>query len=190
MKNKGFTLVELLVMLIVLGILIAISVPNISGILADNRNSVMLDYANRMLDDAKVKVTMDKTIKPEFVHNCSVIRLNALDKNNSFKSGPNGGEFDRAESFVVVRLNTISNYSTEKIYNYIYYVRLIEKKGDKLYGLNLALDKDVEEKNKRLYNGDIKLLDVNLNDDITKPQLGILLSGTGVCNEIVKDIRS
>ena len=36
-KRKGFTLVELLAMLVVLGILMAVAIPNITGILGNQR---------------------------------------------------------------------------------------------------------------------------------------------------------
>ena len=55
MNKKGFTLVELLVMLVVLGILIGITVPNIAGILKDNRKSMSYDDASRMIENAKVR---------------------------------------------------------------------------------------------------------------------------------------
>ena len=49
-------------MLVVLSVLIGIAVPNITGILKDNKNSMTLDDANRMLDLARVKTTTETKI--------------------------------------------------------------------------------------------------------------------------------
>ena len=46
-NNKGFTLVELLAMLVVLGILIGISVPNITGILNQQRETAFIEEKDR-----------------------------------------------------------------------------------------------------------------------------------------------
>ena len=186
MKKNGFTLVELLVMLVVLSILTAIAIPNISGILSDNRNSVMLDYAARMLDDAKIKVSMDKTIKPTSFGYCSVIRLNALDKNNSFNKGPYGGEFDRAESFVLIKLDSTPTSGGKKTYKYKYYVRIVEKKDSKVYGLNFAESEKVDSKKKELYNNNVTLLNIGLSNAVTETAINGLRSGT--CSSIYKDL--
>lgn len=96
MNRKGFTLVELLVMLVVLSVLIGIAVPNITGILRDNKNSMTLDDANRMLDSARVKATTEpKVLELEYDGDCTVLRLSYLDKNDDYKKGPNDGSYDK-----------------------------------------------------------------------------------------------
>ena len=40
LKNRGFTLVELLAMLVVLGILMAVTIPNITGILNQSKENM------------------------------------------------------------------------------------------------------------------------------------------------------
>ena len=96
MNRKGFTLVELLVMLVVLSVLIGIAVPNITGILRDNKNSMTLDDANRMLDSARVKTTTEpKVLELEYDGDCTVLRLSYLDKNDDYKKGPNEGSYDK-----------------------------------------------------------------------------------------------
>ena len=56
MNNKGFTLVELLAMLVVLAILMGIAIPNITGILANNKVNVMKADASKMTDGAFSKI--------------------------------------------------------------------------------------------------------------------------------------
>ena len=55
MNNKGFTLVEILAMLVVLGILMVITIPNVTGILANNKFKVMKADADKTLDTAKIR---------------------------------------------------------------------------------------------------------------------------------------
>lgn len=44
-NNKGFTLVEILAMLLVLGIIVAITIPNITGILSGQKENVYIEDA-------------------------------------------------------------------------------------------------------------------------------------------------
>lgn len=135
MNNKGFTLVELLVMLTVLGILIGITIPNISGILKDNRNTAFLEDASRMYDLTKVKETIKKDIKPTQLNRCNRVLLNDLDTNNDYEESPSGKKYDKTNSFVQIKLISTNNY----IYRYTYCIQLVDTEG---YGIRLApLDK-------------------------------------------------
>ncbi len=152
MKKKGFTLVELLVMLVVLSILIGISVPNIAGIISNNRKSMMLDDANRMLDNAKVRLSVNESEYTPSIDNCVLLRLSILDRNDDFKSGPNGGVYDKNESFILIR----RDQSSSEI-EYKYYLRLIEVKNEKNYGINFASSTDVEKRNKKILDEKVEL---------------------------------
>ena len=127
MNNKGFTLVELLAMLLVLGILMTIAVPNITGILANNKMNIMKADATKMVDTAKIKFSsLSKDERPK-VGECVVYALNALNDSGDISSGPNGGDYEQFNSFVVI---------TRRSQKYEYYIRLIEVKDSSIIGID------------------------------------------------------
>ncbi len=128
MKNrKGFTLVEILAMLVILGILMAVAIPNISGILNNNRKNAYKSDATRMVDTAKMKVAKGNVKKPA-KNKCVVLALKYLNDSDDIVKGPNGGLYLEYESFVIIK--RIDN-------KYEYYVRLVEDAPGGNYGINM-----------------------------------------------------
>ena len=198
MNKKGFTLVELLVMLVVLSILIGIAVPNIAGIIKDNKNSMTLDDANRMLDAARVKTTIEENILDlRYDGECSLIRLSYLDKNDNFKKGPNDGTYDMNESFVIIQLRVNMDIDGKKEYNYEYFVRLIEKKGSKIYGINMATASEVEKREKSIFKRQPELFYINPEEKLTGYENDVMnirekinnSSSAITCNDFKKDLK-
>ena len=72
MKNKGFTLIELLAMITVLGILMAITIPNITGILNNSRLNVIKSDTQNMVEKAKVKTKSNYKIKNPTENHCNL----------------------------------------------------------------------------------------------------------------------
>ena len=129
MNNRGFTLVELLAMMLVLGVLMAVAIPNITGILANNKLNVMKADATKMIDTAKLKfIKIDSNERPKSGE-CVVYALNYLNDTGDITDGPNGGSYMQFDSFVVV---------SREPSQYNYYIRLIETTGSKNIGMNLV----------------------------------------------------
>ena len=98
MNNKGFTLVEILAMLVVLAILLAISVPNISGILSKQKENISVDDANKLVESTKIKVRTKLNVElPNENKNCNVYTMAFLDSNDDYTTGTNGGTYDEFE---------------------------------------------------------------------------------------------
>ena len=143
-KEKGFTLVELLAMLVILGILIGITIPNVTGILKNQKLNIIKTDATNMVERAKTKIAKDsKIIKPAVGH-CLIFTLNYLNDHDEFDKGPNGGTYDEFESFVLyTRVNSSGGTTKFK-----YYVRLVEKTDSGNFGFNLEdIDNISELKN-------------------------------------------
>jgi len=117
MNNKGFTLVELIGSMVILGLLMLVVVPNVVGLMQSNRQTVYIEDAKKLVNIAKSKVSMHK-ISTLADNQCAFLGLGYLD-NSEFDSPPNGGCYDVNSSFVIVKKNGTTH-------EYEYYVQLAE----------------------------------------------------------------
>ena len=62
MKSRGFTLIELLATLTILGIIMAIAVPNVMSILDKNKRTTYLEDAKKLVTQAEYKFRMSQSI--------------------------------------------------------------------------------------------------------------------------------
>ena len=125
MNRKGFSLIELIAMIVVLGILMLITVPNIAGILKNNRENIVKEDINKLVANAKTRINTKQAKNPTGLNECIVMSLSYVDSNNDMKEGINGGRYSQGESFVVIR-KELEN-PNGNIYTYRYYVRLVEE---------------------------------------------------------------
>lgn len=117
-NSKGFTMVELLASLVILGLLMLVAVPNVTGILNQNRITTYVEDAKKLATTAEYKFRGDTTlVKPTVEGQCIAASLKYLD-NSEFENPPYDGEYMENESFIIMK--KVSN-------GYEYYVQLIER---------------------------------------------------------------
>ena len=116
-NNKGFTLVELLAVMVILGVVMAVTIPNIVGISNRNKITTYAEDAKKFKNTAEYMFRGDDTIiKPQNNGECSVVNLGYLHE-NEFDNPPYGGRYLMDHSIVVM---------VKKNNQYKYYVQLIE----------------------------------------------------------------
>lgn len=140
-SKKGFTLVELLATIVVLGVIMMIAVPNIIGIIDKNKESNKIEDAKRLVSVAQYANGKEKTKLD--LDECRIYSLEEID-NNEFEKSPNSDSYDKDKSLAVVRRSASSDESS----TYEYYYSLIEsKKANEDYTLKQykSLDADTDE---------------------------------------------
>ena len=164
--SRGFTLVELLAMLVVLGILMGITIPNITGILNKSKENTVIGDANKMIDTAKIKISTHKTgydKLPQLGDNeCGVLSLDYLNSNEDISNGPNDGNYLSFDSYVVYKVESVG--ASKK---YKYFVRLIEQKGNNYYGIESINYSDLNKDGFR--PGKIEIGKVHGDEDTKTP---------------------
>lgn len=134
MNKKGFTLVELLAVVVILSILMAVAVPNIISTLDRNKKETYIGDAKKFI--ALSKNQMGNKINKPGYGELVRIDLSCLD-NEDVKRDPDGNLYDEANSFVIV---------VRKNDELVYYVNLIGKStSGKTRGIVLAEQADLDE---------------------------------------------
>lgn len=118
LNRQGFTLVELLAALVILGLLMVVAAPNVLGILNRNKSEIYVEDAKKLVARAEYVMRGDTSIsKPNGTGaSCIAFSLGYLD-NSEFNDPPQGGEYFINKSFVKV---------CKEGYDYKYYVQLLE----------------------------------------------------------------
>ena len=126
-KNSlGFTLIELIATITILGIIMLIAVPNVISVVTKNKNQTYVNDARKFVTLAKYKFESDANIMRPTSTNCAVIMLSSVDR-SELQSGPEDGTYETDsnatdQSYVVIKYENST---------YVYYVQLIETYSNK-----------------------------------------------------------
>lgn len=126
-KNSlGFTLIELIAAITILGIIMLIAVPNVISVVTKNKNQTYVNDARKFVTLAKYKFESDANIMRPTSTNCAVIMLSSVDR-SELQSGPEDGTYETDsnatdQSYVVIKYENST---------YVYYVQLIETYSNK-----------------------------------------------------------
>ena len=105
-NNKGFTLVEILASMVILGILAVFALPNIVNMINNSRNKMYITDAKKLIAQAeyKMKSNSSQIEKPD-PGDAIAISMTYLDSPD-FDTPPNDGEYIRSSSFVIIKNNS------------------------------------------------------------------------------------
>lgn len=124
LKNqKGLTLIELLAVVVILGIISAIAVPSIGGLIDNTRKDAHVANAQQMISSAKLAVTGNTDLRPTSTTDVFIPLKYLIDEGYiDDMEDPDGGTYNVGKindsdsgSYVLVSQNSASDYTYEVV---------------------------------------------------------------------------
>ena len=163
MDRHGFTLVELLGVIVILSIIMLIAIPNVTSVLEKNKRESYLADAKKLVTQAEYEIRNGNIEKPNSTEILK-IRLSYIGTSDISKDS-DGNKYDTANSYVAV----------------------VRKNGYLEYYVNLVATVDGKNKGIRLVNKDKLDSDTKLSlieQDVSNPTDQEIKSITGVSGTI------
>lgn len=173
MNKRGFTLVELLAAIVILGLLMSLAVSNTFKTIERGRNKTYISDANSMISQVEYLVkSKPNELKRPTGNQCVVVFLSYFNSED-FSNPPNGGKYDEKKSFVIYK-NVGSKYE--------YSAQLIEiLKGGGYKGVDLTKGIDLSKG-----KGDLTLRNISYDFSIgNKIRDYINAKWSGYCQSII-----
>ncbi len=115
-NNKAFTMIELIIVVIIIGVILVFAIPNILATLERNKKDAMAVSARQFIEKTRnCVITGKKCTYPSSTP--LVYYLKDIDINNQIKKSTAGDEYDRDNSYVTVTKNG-------DVYNYQAYLKI------------------------------------------------------------------
>ena len=126
MKNrKAFTMIELIVVIIIIGVILVFAIPNIVATLERNKKEAMAISAKNFIEmtrDCIVEKRKLATKTCAYPNTSATYYLKEIDINKQIKESTTGDQYDRDNSTVTVTKTTDASGST--VYDYEAILRL------------------------------------------------------------------
>ena len=148
--NRGFTLVELIAVVVILAVIMLIAVPNVVSTINKNKKESFIEDAKKFKAAVEAKIASDTSIEKPNADNALLFTLDKVGK-AEISDSPYGTKYSRTKSFVVVvkvpmTVNVGEGESLNKS-KLEYYVHLVSCKSadcddtdiDSRYGINMAV---------------------------------------------------
>ena len=101
-NRNGFTLVELLAVIVILGIIMLIAVPNVVGVIDNNRKETYLSDAKKMVTMAEYATRTNTSILMPNNGEVTVLRLSYIN-NGDLTKDPEGNNYDTYRSYIAIK---------------------------------------------------------------------------------------
>lgn len=149
-NNGGFTLIELISSMVILTLLMAVTVPNVIGILEQNRKGAYKEDAEKLVSSAKYIISEYKNkgviYMPKNNNQCTVMTMGFLNK-SEFDKAPNDGKYNFDNSYVVIQRVAGATVNGKATVKYNYYIQLVEEKNGKYTGVLVTTLNNYENTN-------------------------------------------